>query len=247
MNLHQSLISKVSVLLFFGLLLGVGGTARAQHGDPQGLVEVEVPQDVLANYRERRPHHGIYVGVTYEQFVPKEFISALDAKTYETMYGTDAIPLVGLGIDYKYNIAIGSLSLGVGAAMGSISDSRGGEDRKLDITKYALNARFTLDALMPEPYAAPYVGFSAYQMGVNDHNATTNKSETTAVGYAYTVGVLLQLDWIDYDVAKQATFNIGLENTFIDLYMIQYAKAGSEADANMETDMTFGAGLRLEF
>ncbi|MFM6929917.1 MAG: hypothetical protein ACKOX6_15715 [Bdellovibrio sp.] len=247
MKLHQSLISKVSVLIFLGLLLGVGEAARAQEGDPRGLVEVEVPQDILANYRDRRAHHGVYVGLTYEQFVPKKFVSALDAKTYEAMYSSDAVPLIGFGIDYKYNIAIGSLSLGVGAATGSISDARSGEDRKLDITKYALNARLTLDALMAEPYAAPYVGFSAYQMGVTDHNATTSKSETTSTGYAYTLGVLLQLDWIDYDVAKEATYNIGLENTFVDLYMIQYAKAGSNTEPNMETEMTFGAGLRLEF
>ncbi|MGE5085822.1 MAG: hypothetical protein ACM3MG_05930 [Bacillota bacterium] len=247
MKLHQSLISKVSVLICVVLFAGIGGVARAQDGDPRGLVEVDVPQDVLANYRDRRPNHGMYIGVTYEQFVPKNFVSGLDAATYDTMYGTDAIPLIGLGIDYKYNIAIGSLSLGVGAAMGSISDSRSGVDRKLEVTKYAVNARFTLDALMPEPYAAPYVGFSAYQMGVTDHNATTSKSETTSVGYAYTVGVLLQLDWIDYDAAKQATFNIGLENTFIDLYVTQYAKAGSDTEPNTSTDMTLGAGLRLEF
>lgn len=247
MKLHQSLRSKVRAILVLSLFVGFVGTAMAQDGDPNGLVEVDVPQNTLANYRERRANHGMYVGITYEQFAPTSFVSALDAKTYKEMYGDEPIPLIGFGLDYKYNIGIGSLSLGAGAAMGSLSDERSGEKRTLDITKYAINARYTADVLMDEPYVAPYIGFSAYKMGVTDHNATASKSETTSIGYSYTLGVLLQLDWIDYEVAKQATFNIGLENTFIDIYMTQYAQAGSDAEANMKTDMTFGAGLRMEF
>ena len=227
--------------------MGFVGTAKAQDGDPNSLVEVEVPQNTLADYRDRRLSHGMYVGLTYEQFAPKKFVSAIDAKTYSEMYGDEPIPLVGLNIDYKYNIGIGSLALGAGAAMGSISDSRSSEDRSLDVTKYAVNVKYTADVLMSEPYVAPYIGFSAYKMSVTDHSPATSKSETTSIGYAYTVGVLLQLDWIDYEVAKQATFNIGLENTFIDIYMTQYAKAGSDSEPNMETDMTFGGGIRVEF
>jgi hypothetical protein len=104
-----------------------------------------------------------------------------------------------------------------------------------------------MDNLMKEPYVAPYVGFSMYQMGLTDKSTTSTISETTPTSYAYTLGLLLQLDWLDYDVAKQATFNWGLENTYLDVFMSQYFAAGDETEANMETDPIWGVGLRLEF
>jgi hypothetical protein len=52
---------------------------------------------------------------------------------------------------------------------------------------------------------------------------------------------------LDQDTAKESTFSTGLENTFIDLYITQYAKTESEDDPNTETDLGYGAGIRLEF
>ncbi|MNL47867.1 hypothetical protein D3C87_1706770 [compost metagenome] len=104
-----------------------------------------------------------------------------------------------------------------------------------------------MDMLLDEPYAAPYVAYSMWKMGISEESPNDKFNATTQIGYSYSVGVLLQLDWIDYEVAKTATFNYGLENTFIDVYATQYAKTQAADDPNTSTDFTYGAGLRMEF
>ena len=111
------------------------------------------------------------------------------------------------------------------------------------------SAKFIADVLFPEPYVAPYVGITAARLSFKEHDKTNklDTSEETDICYNYTVGLLIQLDWIDYQAAKEATLDYGLQNTFLDIYMTQYAKTGNEADPNTETDMLWGAGLRMEF
>lgn len=214
--------------------------------EDQSLVEVRVQQDVLAPYLERRGKSGLLFGVDYEQLVLKNFFSTDDGASYSDLFGTDAIPLVHFSVDYKYNFSLGALAIGGDFGMGSVS---GKDSKKLDVTKYGIGVKYIADALMPEPYVAPYVGLNMWKIGTTDKNTTTGTSvsETTDIGYNYTVGIMIQLDWIDHDTAKQATFNYGLENTFLDIYATKYAKTNSESDINTETDFLWGAGLKLEF
>ncbi|WP_295904282.1 hypothetical protein [uncultured Bdellovibrio sp.] len=253
MKLHQSLKSKVCIILVSLCC----SCAFAQDEDTEGmvavppeqtpLVEVQVRQDNLAPYKDRREDHGIYFGLDYEGLDLKNYISTLDNKSYEELFGTDPIPLIHLSLDYKYNFVLGSLALGVDFGKGSISDNMSGSDRTLDVTKYGIGLKYTMDMLFNEPYVAPYVGINFWQMGLSESSPTDSFSATTQMGYNYTIGFLLQLDWLDYDTAKNTTFNWGLENTFIDVYATQYAKTSAEDDPNTETDFLYGAGLRLEF
>ncbi|QDK39553.1 hypothetical protein [Bdellovibrio sp. NC01] len=240
MKLHQSLNILFTLLITFVC----GSFSIAATNEDQSLVEVRIAQDVLAPYRERRGTHGFMFGVDYEGLVLKNFFSAIDGATYSDSYGSDAIPFIHLSLDYKYNFSLGSFALGADFGSGSI---KGNADHSLDVTKYGAGLKFIADAILPEPYVAPYIGINAWQMATKDSNGTDSKSETTGIGYNYTVGLLLQLDWIDYETAKQATFNYGLQNTYIDVYATQYAKTGDEADVNTETDFLFGAGIKFEF
>lgn len=215
--------------------------------DPQSLVELHIRQDNLADYKTRRETHGMYFGINYENYVPLNFVSMNDGKTYSELFNGDSISIISMLIDYKFNFFLGSLALGGSLGMGSIEDNRSGDSRTLEVTKYMATLKYTMDNLMKEPYVAPYIGLSIYQMNLNDKSSTNTVSETTPTSYAYTLGLLLQLDWVDYDTAKSATFNWGLENTFIDVFMSQYFASGGDEDANMETDPIWGIGLRMEF
>ncbi|UXR65759.1 hypothetical protein EZJ49_05790 [Bdellovibrio bacteriovorus] len=208
------------------------------------LVEVQIRQDNLAPYKERRETHGVYFGLDYEAVNFKNFISTLDGMSYKDVFGEDTVNLVQAGFDYKFNFFLGSLSAGLFYGMGRVDADN---SRSLEISKYGAAFRFTADMIMNEPYVAPYVGLNVWQMGVSEKSATDSFSATTQLGYNYTVGFLIQLDWIDYDTAKESTFNWGLENTFLDVYATQYAKTEAPDDPNTETDFTYGAGLRFEF
>lgn len=221
--------------------------AYAEDEAPQGLVEVQLPQDNLASYKDRREDLGSYVGIAYEGLELKNFISTLDGKTYAQLFGTSPVPLIRLFTDYKYNFFLGSLALGLDLGKGRLSDSFSGEERTLDITKYGLGLRFTADMISGEPYIAPYVAINFWQMAIAEDSPTDSFSATTQMGMNYSFGFLLQLDWLDYETAKTTTFSWGLENTFIDVYATQYAKTSAIDDPNTETEMLYGAGLRLEF
>ncbi|QDK47272.1 hypothetical protein DOM22_19920 [Bdellovibrio sp. ZAP7] len=255
MKLHLSPIIQIKALVSLVLILMTSFASAATPEEeglvevysPESLVELHIRQDNLADYKTRRETHGIYFGLEYENYVPSSFVSLNDGKTYQELFNGEAIPIFNLALDYKYNFALGSLALGVSAGMGSIEDDRSGDKRTLEITKYMGTLKFTLDNILKEPYVAPYVGMSMYQMSLNDKSTTNTVSESPPMGYAYTFGLLLQLDWMDYDAAKNATFNYGLENTFIDVFMTQYLASGGEEDANMESDPIWGVGLRMEF
>jgi hypothetical protein len=256
MKLHLGPIIQIKALVSLVLVLMTSVSLAAtpeEEGlvetfyDPQSLVELHVRQDNLADYKTRRETHGMYFGIDYENYVPLNFVSINDGKTYNELFNGDSISIVSMLFDYKFNFTLGSLALGASFGMGSLESNYSGASRTLELTKYMATLKYTMDNLMKEPYVAPYVGFSMYQMGLTDKSTTSTISETTPTSYAYTLGLLLQLDWLDYDVAKQATFNWGLENTYLDVFMSQYFAAGDETEANMETDPIWGVGLRLEF
>nr|BFD69008.1 hypothetical protein HAGR004_40300 [Bdellovibrio sp. HAGR004] len=208
------------------------------------LVELQIRQDNLAPYKERRETHGVYFGMDYEAINFKNLISTLDGMSYKDVFGEDTVNLVQAGIDYKFNFTLGSLSAGIFYGMGRVDAEN---SRSLEISKYGAAFRFTADMIMNEPYVVPYVGVNVWQMGISEKSATDSFSATTQLGYNYSLGLLIQLDWIDYETAKETTFNWGLENTFLDVYATQYAKTEAPDDPNTETDFTYGAGLRFEF
>lgn len=242
MKLHQSLRSIVCVVL----ILLLGAVSRAQEGVAQ-LVEVELLQDNLAPYKERREDHGAYIGIAYEALNLKNFISTLDSKSYSQLFGEEGVPLMRLMVDYKYNFSIGSVALGLDYGKGRLTDSLSGAERSLEISKYGLGLKFTADMILDEPYVAPYVGINFWQLGVTETSPTDSFSATTQMGMNYTAGLLLQLDWIDYESAKNATFQWGMENTFIDVYVTQYAKTSAIDDPDTETGLLYGGGIRFEF
>ncbi|XGC80848.1 hypothetical protein ACES2L_16105 [Bdellovibrio bacteriovorus] len=249
MKLHQSLRSIVcfiSLVLCSSLAFAEEDVVPATDAQ-QPLVEVEIYQDYLAPYKERRETHGSYVTLGYEALELKNYISALDSKTYADMFGTAPVALVNFGVDYKYNFALGSLAFGFQYGKGGVTGEDSGEERTLDITKMGVGTKFTLDMIMNEPLVAPYVGLNIWKMTIAETSPSDEFSADTQMGMNYTVGLLLQLDWLDYETAKNTTFNWGLENTFIDVYATKYAKTNATDDANTETDMVYGGALRLEF
>lgn len=212
------------------------------------LVEVEINQDNLAPYKQRRDPYSINFSLNYENLELKNYISVLDNITsYSTMFNGEALPLISLGLSYQYNFFLGSVSLGANYGMGSLSGSHSGVDRSLDITKYGGSLRYTADMIMNEPYVAPYIGLQMWQFVLAEKSPTDSFSGTTQWGTAITLGLLFQLNWIDWETARQTTFNWGLENTFIDIFLTKYGPTNSDEDPNTETDFVYGAGLHLEF
>lgn len=245
MNLHLSL--KILITLSLGLF-GAVSSAQESEGNPP-LVEVELSQDNLAPYIERRDNSGVYFGINYEAVDLKNYVSVLDGvnQSYNAVFGADPVPLIRLNIDYKYNTPVGSIAAGVDFGVGTLSSSKSGVNHNLQLTRYGVGLKWTFDSFGEEPYVAPYLGLNIWQMGIKESTSTDSFEITTDFGYNYTVGLLFQLDWLDESASKTSTFDWGIESTFVDIYTTQYAKTMSDTDPNTETDFLYGAGLRLEF
>lgn len=228
-------------------LAAIDEAAVENQASENHLVEVQVVQDSLAPYTERQQDHGFYFRLSSEELLLKNFISAIDGLEYSELLKDKPTRMALLNLEYKYNTGIGGFSFGVQAGKGNASDWASGQERTLNITKFGLSGKFTADKITSEPYVAPYVGFTAWQLGIEEDSLAESKSEVTGIGYNYTVGLMIQLDWLDRETAKNTTFNWGLENTFLDLYATQYTQSSGEDDPDTATDLILGAGICLEF
>ncbi len=215
--------------------------------DDTPLVEVEFQGDVIANYKERRPDRGVYFGINKEDLNFENYSSLLDTKPYADLFGDDPITVGLVTFDYKFNYSLGSLALGIEGGKGSVKDNLSGQDRRLDISKYGLNLKLTADMIFEEPFIAPYVGLTLWQLEIEEQSPEKKLSLITKIGMNYTIGLLLQLNWADKESALSSAVNWGVENTFIDLYVTKYGKTSALEDPNTETNETYGAGLRMEF
>lgn len=211
-------------------------------------VEIE-PRKPYSNYRERRTRSGFMFNVNAENLYFHDYASILDQKLYEELFGQEDLTLLQVQLDYKFNFFLGSFVVGAGYGHGTLIDDRIGEERSLTIGKKSVRAQWLLDSLTKEPYFVPYTGISYWQMGINEENTTlgTSISRDTGNGTAFTAGILIQLNWLEPQVAKQAYLGEGLENTYLDVFWTQYQNTDDELDPAFENDFNFGVGLRMEF
>lgn len=219
-----------------------------------GPANVEVrTQHKFQNYKERRSRHGLTIGISSENVYMHDYTSIYDGKLYEELWGQEDVSLPQLNLNYKFNFMLGSINIGAGYGHGSVLDDRTGDERTIIIDKTAGNLQFLFDNFMKEPYFVPYVGVSLFNFKVTEQvklstgTEATEHSFTTDTGNAFTVGFLIQLNWMDKDAAKLAYLENGLENTYLDIYWTQYENPNQSPDPSTQSDFNWGAGLRIEF
>lgn len=219
-----------------------------------GPANVEVvTSHQYTNYKERRKRHGFSLGLSSENVYMPDYVSIYDGKLYEELWGQEDISMPQLSMSYKFNFILGSINLGASYAQGSILDDRSSDQRTIQLEKKAVNFQVLFDNLMSEPYFVPYAGVSVYDFKIKEHIkiAATGIEESqdfeTEYGNAYTVGFLIQLNWLEKESAKHAYFENGLENTYLDIYWTQYENPNQDPDPNTQSDFNWGAGLRIEF
>ena len=218
-------------------------------------VDVEPFKD-YESYRQRRTTHGFMFNLNAENLYFQDYISIVDQKLYEELFGQEDLTLAQVQVDYKLNFFLGSLLIGVGFGQGTLVDDRFvdpttklNQERVLTIAKRSARLQLLFDSLLKEPYFVPYVGINYWQFGITEENKTLNtkNSYDTGTGTSMTVGFLVQLNWMDAQTAKLAYMGEGLENTYLDVFWTQYQNTDNELDPIFENDFNFGVGLRLEF
>jgi hypothetical protein len=215
----------------------------------EGLVEITYPVDTFASYKDRRITHGANVGINITNFVPYNWESQIDGEYYGDTFGATPISLFCIEMGYKFNFVMGSISLMPGIGFGEQKADFNGVSRTMNVMKFSGKGMFALDNLFSEPYLVPYAAASVWQMRITEFLETSTEKyvHPTGIGLEYSFGALIQLNWLEPDLARQSLSNSGLQNTYIDLYVSQHMNSSSTNDPSTITAMDFGAGLRLEF
>lgn len=214
----------------------------------QGSVEVLKLKN-YENYKERRTTNGFMMYLGSENLYFADYVSQHDQLLYEELWGNEDLTVPELNLNYKFNFLLGSLTFGLGYGQGSLLDDRTGDERTIAIEKISASIQFLADNLMREPYFVPYVGASVFQFKVSESVKSVEKSyeSTSELGYSFTVGFLIQLNWLEKEVSKQAYIEHGLENTYLDFHWTKHENPNDDPKPNLESGINWGAGLRFEF
>jgi hypothetical protein len=219
-----------------------------EYGNPSGKVEVQYPAEARASYRDRRGDWSPVIGINMSQVLPKRYYSQIDGNSYGDMFGANkSLSLIQAQLGEQYNFRLGSFGASLDLGGGSVNGSGIGESRTLTLLKAGGALTYTMNNIWPEPYVAPYVSGEIYTFKYKEDGATDSKSGSTAAGMSFTVGLLVQLNWLDPESSLDARNSSGLNNIFLDLFAEQYNTSSSSADANFESDLNWGAGLKFEF
>lgn len=214
----------------------------------QGLVELHTPVEVEAPYRDRRNTHGFMVSLNYENVMLDRYVSVIDGTTfYQDMFGESEFPLYNLNFSYKFNFSLGSLATNFGVGYGSVEDETGGIYNSLSLTKYSASASYLMDALFEEPYAVPYGTFGVMRLSLDEKNATESVTGNIDMLYFMQAGVLLQLNWLEENLARESLVDYGLENTYLDIFVAKYEASPDVNDPDTSTDYMLGVGIRMEY
>lgn len=218
-------------------------------GPANGTIEIEYPVAVWVPYRERRPTWGIVAGAKYENFTPTAYRSEVDGASYSSMFGSKSLAMIGPELGAKFNFGFGSLvatgSYQQATLTGTAQDQTlGAVNITMNLTKIAGHAGLFLDTLWPEPYVVPYgmIDYMSLSYEEKDNVSTDDTRSGTADGIiGFTGGVLVQLNWLDPSASFDSLDNVGVNNTFLNLFLtkVDGSKFGNDLD--------WGVGLLLEF
>lgn len=216
--------------------------------DSNQLIEVEFAPDLNLAYSERRGPRSALFSLRYEDYKPEKYFSQFDASSYGTNYGDKALPLMGLSLAWKRNFSIFSVTIDPSLSFGNIDGTDLlGVDRSLSLTRYGIGFGIILDAMATEPWLVPYGEIQPLMFSWVEESNGEEKSGTSEITFAYRAGLLIQLNKVDERAARSALVNYGLDNTFLDVFIHQHMTSESSNDVDLQSALSYGAGIKLEF
>lgn len=213
-----------------------------------GWVEVRPVEQAYRSYLQRRDSGGWMFAFGIENYRPDSFVSPVDGLTYDEIFdGEFQLPYLEAG--YKKNLGPLSFGLLLNYAFVHPSGYANGESRDYTWERKAIKLMVIFDGIADEPRLAPYASFGLYQMGLDESLSVTDLtfSGQTQTGSLMTLGLLIQLNWIEPEASRWAWLSAGVENTYLDFFMSQHGPPSGSDDPDTSSKFNWGAGLRIEF
>lgn len=202
-------------------------------------------EDAIPKYRDRRDKWGTLWAITYGVYAPVNYQPNFSNGLYENVYGTGFGSLLELTGSAKYNLSIGSLTLGAGAGFFKKNSTDG--NNTLSVIPIRLEGSLVLDTLLKEPLAAPYVLGGAYINIYKETQGDVAFNGQTQVAPYFGLGVNIQLDWLDKSTALNSYLEYGLQNTYIYIEGRSFISSGGAQDPDFSTSFQLAAGAKFEY
>ncbi len=216
-----------------------------------GMIDIIYPAQATAPYIERRQNYSIMFSVLSEPFMPTKYVSPTDGLLYEELFGGKQMQMTSVELTWKYNLPIVSVGLGMTYGKANVQSDYSSILSGLDITKTSICGTLFFDAIMKEPYVAAYGKIEYYNFDyVETAEGFDNVSGKTAPSTAVSVGLLIQLNFLDPDpkITQIGVAEDGMQNAYLDIFATQYGPSAAEGDPDFSNEKTeVGAGLRIEF
>ncbi|MCX7977878.1 MAG: hypothetical protein N2578_02620 [Bdellovibrionaceae bacterium] len=238
-QIYSLLVSRLWVLLIFVLTFKALGLA----------IEVERDADPTVSYRERRDRLGLWVGFRWDRFLPKEYLSLVDAEPWSEFMSGRAFGITSFEAGPKLNFFAGSLALICGVGTGQAKNSLTNETRTISINLMTAKLMLALDNLTENPVVVPYIAGGAYRAEIDERASLDNsrQSLTSGVAMVSSYGVLISLNKLEPSSAGSAYVDLGIENTYLDIYAINFGPARTLPDEKISSSGQYGFGLKVEF
>mgnify|MGYP000629681816 CR=1 FL=1 len=220
---------------------------------PPGKVERRNYVRVAPTENTERKSIGAYFSFGMHKYSPFNYAAILlqdqESHLFEDVFAGQPSDLFQGDIGLKWNL--GPISLGLGGNYGmsshSVDDPVG--TFSLDIKKYGLGARIAVDNVFETPWVVPYANFNFYKMVFTESYGSDTDEYETGFGLAYSFGIMVNLNWADTDTVFSSRQEIGLRNTYLDLFAMKYENTSAETEGEpfTESDFNYGVGLTFEF
>lgn len=228
------------------------------YSQAEEIVEVEYQTSAMMSYQERRTAHGGIFGFSTQKYNPIDYQSVIDGLFIDEFFNGSKIDLMQLEFGYKYNFGLGSVGASFVYGQGEGSEFFGGLKRTLSVRKMEGMATFYADNLTSEAYLVPYAAVGIHQLSIDEKKENSDSKGISSLAPTYKIGLQISLSPLDKNTARDAYTDIGLENTFFDIYLARYESiVGDVAENTMDVNDTgkpdtatpyeLGFGLKMEF
>ena len=251
-------------MFFIGVLFFGASHARAEQtpeaaAPADNEIEVEYSPNADLPYRERRQAWAFIWGFNLVTMYPNKMMTNTDTSAnpgqikFADRFYNQNLYLYQLEALAKVNFSLGSIAAGILIGAGDLSLPESGSaigktGGSLRLIKGGGSAYLFLDSIFSEPYVVPYVGAHMAQMTYRDVyiKDSIERSGTNGFSAAIQAGFLFQLNALDRATAFKARKSFGIENTFIDLFVLQHSSNPNSGQPNLTTNFDYGFGFRVE-
>lgn len=217
----------------------------------QNLVEVEPRFDPSTSYKDRATELNHLFIFNQIQFKPGRYLSPSDGNSYSNLFGNT--PINSAGFSYFIRKPLGPINFGLGAFIfsGSISDNLIGDRVQLSFTQTGLSIGVWLTHVFKQPWIVPFSTVHMSHISFKESDSLTEFKGITQSPLWYKYGVQFQINQIEPMVSNRANFELGLNNTFVEVFGIQSLGSQASQQSNDKPDfsptLAWGLGLALEF